>query len=127
MVFCAALLMAATWSLGAMALTAMPLYPWLTRFSRIWFCSSTLPLAGILISTCTPASFSYFRTPAWAIFQNSLALLVTNASFRLLPDLPLSQPTKKEAHSNRRTVILSIVFITLISSFLRVELVDGYL
>src|SRR5262249_33716698 len=68
------------WSLGAMTLTAMPLYPWLTRFSRYEFCSSVFPLGGILMSTCTPASFSYLCTPAAAIFQNSLALLVTKAS-----------------------------------------------
>ena len=77
-------LMLPTWSLGAMTLTAMPLYPWLTRFSRIWFCSSALPFGGILMSTWTSASFSYLCTPAAAIFQNSLALLVTKASFRLL-------------------------------------------
>src|SRR5581483_3276910 len=67
-----------------MTLTAMPLYPWLTRFSRYPFCSSVFPLGGILMSTCTPASFSYLCTPAAAIFQNSLALLVTNASFSAL-------------------------------------------
>src|SRR5438128_1876386 len=36
------------------------------------------------MSTCTLASFSYLCTPAAAIFQNSLALLVTNASFSAL-------------------------------------------
>ena len=48
------------------------------------FCSSVLPLGGSFTSTCTPVSFSYLATPAAAIFQNSLALFVTNASFREL-------------------------------------------
>src|SRR5690348_8491748 len=42
------------------------------------------------MSTFTPASFSYACTPAAAIFQNSLALLVTNASFR--PEPPPEPP-----------------------------------
>src|SRR5881275_2342441 len=45
------------------------------------FCSSVLPLGGILMSTWMFASFSYLWTPAAAIFQNSLVLFVTNASF----------------------------------------------
>src|SRR5689334_7918253 len=45
------------------------------------FCSSTLPLAGCFTSTWMPISFSALRTPAAAIFQNSLTLFVTNANF----------------------------------------------
>src|SRR5947199_1308417 len=56
----------------------------------IWFCSSVLPLGGILMSTWTLPSPSYLWTPLEAIFQNSLALLVTKASLRTLPPpLPL--------------------------------------
>ena len=87
LVFLPAALISAIWSFGAITLTAMPLYPWLTAgFRAIWFCSSGLPVGGILMSTCTPDSFSYLCTPAAAIFQNSLALLVTKAS--LSCDLP---------------------------------------
>src|SRR5678816_656347 len=113
----AALLISATWSLGAIALTAMPLYPWLTKFSRIWFCSSTLPLGGILMSTCTPASFSYLWTPAAAIFQNSLALLVTKASFK--DELPESrlQPTISQPQTTNARDSLNIVFIALAPHF----------
>src|SRR5688572_398530 len=75
----------AVWSLGALTLTAMASYPWLTRFSRIWFCSSTVPVGGCLMSTRTLPSFSYLCTPLEAIFQKSLALLVTNASLSVLP------------------------------------------
>src|SRR5690606_5202234 len=39
---------------------------------------------GIFRSTWTLLSNSYFFTPAAAIFQNSLALLVTNASLTTL-------------------------------------------
>src|SRR6266550_7228488 len=60
----------------------------------IWFCSSVLPLGGILMSTWTLPSPSYLWTPLEAIFQNSLALLVTKASLRTLPPPPLlSHPT----------------------------------
>src|SRR4051812_15866754 len=38
------------------------------------------------MSTWTLPSFSYLWTPAAAIFQKSLALLVTNASLTTLPD-----------------------------------------
>src|ERR1041385_3799532 len=82
----------------------------------IWFCSSTLPLGGILISTCTPASFSYLWTPAAAIFQNSRALLVTKASFRgpePALSVPLSrlQPRKRIAQTDTASESFARVFI----------------
>src|SRR5688500_8662834 len=51
----------------------------------IRFCSAVVPGEGILTSTCTPVSFWYLLTPAEAIFQKSLALLVTNASLGVAP------------------------------------------
>src|SRR6185295_15301490 len=57
----------------------------------IWFCSSGVPFGGIFTSTCTRPSASYLRTPAAAIFQNSLALFVTNASLTT-GDAPVPPP-----------------------------------
>src|SRR5690349_10315658 len=94
----------------------------------IWFCSSGVPFGGIFTSTCTRPSASYLRTPAAAIFQNSLALFVTNASFTTgrasvpPPDeheLPAAaaRSTKTKSHDRARRLD-HVLFIDCLSELL---------
>src|SRR5438067_6277073 len=76
------------------------------------------------MSTCTPDSFSYLCTPAAAIFQNSLALLVTKASLRFAflsacesPSLLLQEvPTTTAAPSSAAPIQLMIRILFLLKS-----------